>query len=163
MERLTHCKCRSRHCRSRQGIWYLVIERVYIHVTFQPVQVRQLGEELASSAGTCTQTASRSPWSASPSRRPTRACRDQGRTSMSEHHMSEKNDVAAKQFLTCPPRSPRKGDHSVLLITIVAAGVFAFLKLGPRRRPYLHDQGLPLQRCGPERQHRRCRISLPSR
>jgi len=83
---------------------------------------------------------------------------------MSEHHMSEKNDVAAKQFpQPVRPRSREKAITLFLLITIVAAGVFAFLKLGRAEDPTFTIKVFTVAACGPERQHRRCRISLPSR
>ena len=55
---------------------------------------------------------------------------------MSEHHMSEKNDVAAKQFLNLSALAVReKAITLFLLIAIVAAGIFAFLKLGRAEDP----------------------------
>src|SRR5437899_11916449 len=49
---------------------------------------------------------------------------------MSEHHMSEKNDEAAKQFLNLSGLAVRENAITLfLLITIVAAGIFGFLKL----------------------------------
>src|SRR5436189_1795570 len=55
---------------------------------------------------------------------------------MSEHHMSEENDAAAKQFLNLSALAVReKAITLFLLITIVAAGIFAFLKLGRAEDP----------------------------
>src|SRR5437868_15432172 len=55
---------------------------------------------------------------------------------MSEHHMSEKNDAAAKQFLNLSALAVReKAITLFLLITIVAAGIFAFMKLGRAEDP----------------------------
>jgi multidrug efflux pump subunit AcrB len=69
---------------------------------------------------------------------------------MSQHHMSEKNEkllqehsisgqvreYAAKQFLNLSALAVReKAITRFLLITIVAAGVFAFLKLGRAEDP----------------------------
>src|SRR4051812_45757620 len=55
---------------------------------------------------------------------------------MSEHHMSEKNDAAVKQFLNLSALAVReKAITLFLLITIVAAGIFAFLKLGRAEDP----------------------------
>src|SRR5438105_9714947 len=55
---------------------------------------------------------------------------------MSEHHMSEKNDSAAKQFLNLSALAVReKAITLFLLIAIVAAGIFAFLKLGRAEDP----------------------------
>src|SRR5438105_9086263 len=55
---------------------------------------------------------------------------------MSAHHMSEKNDAVAKQFLNLSALAVReKAITLFLLITIVAAGIFAFLKLGRAEDP----------------------------
>src|SRR5437879_13610838 len=55
---------------------------------------------------------------------------------MSEHHMSEKNDATAKQFLNLSALAVReKAITLFLLIAIVAAGLFAFLKLGRAEDP----------------------------
>src|SRR5437899_12392342 len=55
---------------------------------------------------------------------------------MSEHPMSEKNDAAAKQFLNLSALAVReKAITLFLLITIVAAGIFTFLKLGRAEDP----------------------------
>src|SRR5205085_11344274 len=55
---------------------------------------------------------------------------------MSQHHMSEKNDAAAKQFLNLSALAVReKAIMLFLLIAIVAAGIFAFLKLGRAEDP----------------------------
>src|SRR5947199_10110093 len=55
---------------------------------------------------------------------------------MSEHHMPEKNDAAAKQFLNLSALAVReKAITLFLLITIVAAGIFTFLKLGRAEYP----------------------------
>src|SRR5256714_7917867 len=55
---------------------------------------------------------------------------------MSQHHMSEKNDAAAKQFLNLSALAVReKAITLFLLIAIVAAGIFAFLKLGRAEDP----------------------------
>jgi multidrug efflux pump subunit AcrB len=54
---------------------------------------------------------------------------------MSEHHMPEKNDTA-KQFLNLSALAVReKAITLFLLITIVAAGIFTFLKLGRAEDP----------------------------
>ena len=54
---------------------------------------------------------------------------------MSEHHMPEKNDTA-KQFLNLSALAVReKAITLFLLIAIVAAGIFAFLKLGRAEDP----------------------------
>src|SRR5207244_3731865 len=95
-------------------------------------------------------TTSRSPWSSSPSRRPTRALRERRENSMSQHNMSENNDKllpensssgphgrsAAKQFLNLSALAVReKAITLFLIIMIVAAGIFAFLKLGRAEDP----------------------------
>ena len=55
---------------------------------------------------------------------------------MNQHHMSEKNDAAAKRFLNLSALAVReKAITLFLLIAIVAAGIFAFLKLGRAEDP----------------------------
>src|SRR6266480_4273184 len=97
---------------------------------------------------------------------------------MSQHHMSEKDekllqehgisgppvpDSASKQFLNLSALAVReKAITLFLLIAIVAAGIFAFLKLGRAETQLSRSRCLPLQRCGPERRHRRCRTLLPN-
>ena len=77
---------------------------------------------------------------------------------MSQHHTSEKTEkllqehnisgpqvreYAAKQFLNLSALAVReKAITLFLLITIVAAGIFAFLKLGRAEDPSFHDQGV---------------------
>src|SRR5438094_1341962 len=55
---------------------------------------------------------------------------------MNQHHMSEKNDAAAKRFLNLSALAVHeKAITLFLLIAIVAAGIFAFLKLGRAEDP----------------------------
>jgi len=55
---------------------------------------------------------------------------------MNQHHMLEKNDAAAKRFLNLSALAVHeKAITLFLLIAIVAAGIFAFLKLGRAEDP----------------------------
>src|SRR5690242_21905867 len=95
-----------------------------------------------------------------------------------KHQTSEKHEKSAQEHGTPGPQVREhtsgqslnlsalavreKAITLFLLIAIVAAGIFAFLKLGRAEDPTFTIKFLPLQRCGRERRHRRCKTSLPN-
>src|SRR5205807_10523552 len=84
--------------RSGEGIWYLVTEPFYIHSLISTGTSTPSGCRTSNGQRErAPRTTGRSPGSSSPYRRPTRARREQGRNSMSQRHMSEKNEKSLQE------------------------------------------------------------------